>query len=79
MMHSIDQLAAGQEEITREIAKLQEIEQNILSKGSDHPLHLASAPMSKPVLRPSLAPSALTHAKVFNPKSVSWRIVGIRF
>jgi hypothetical protein len=38
MMHGIDQLAAGQEQLTREIAKLQEIEQHVRSKNSDHPL-----------------------------------------
>jgi uncharacterized protein HemX len=58
MMRSIDQLAASQEQITREIAKLQEIEQNVLSKNSDHPLQ----PAPKPV-RPSQAPTVLTHAK----------------
>jgi hypothetical protein len=54
MMRSIDQLAAGQEQITREIAKLREIEQSVQA---------APAPVQKPVLRPSQAPTALTHAK----------------
>jgi hypothetical protein len=63
MMRSIDQLAAGQEQITREIAKLQESEQLVLSKNSDHPLQPAPAPVPKPVRRPSQAPTTLSHAK----------------
>jgi hypothetical protein len=61
LMRSIDKLAASQEQITREIVKLQEIEQNVTSKNSDHSSQTASAP--KPVLRSSQIPAALTPAK----------------
>jgi hypothetical protein len=55
--HSVDQLAAGQEQMTREITKLQAVEQYVLYKNSDTAQRPASAPMFKPVLRPSPAPA----------------------
>jgi hypothetical protein len=61
MMRSIDQVAASQEQMTREILKLQEIEERVLAKSLDHPLQSASA--AKPVWRPSQAPTTLIHAK----------------
>jgi uncharacterized protein HemX len=62
MMRSIDQLASGQEQMTREITKLQEIEQSVLSKSSDQLSQPPASPMRKPVLRPSQAPPGLTPA-----------------
>src|SRR6266849_3756361 len=53
---SIDQLAAGQEQMTCEITKLQAVEQYVLYKNSEPALRPAPAPMSKPFLRPSPAP-----------------------
>lgn len=55
---SVDQLAAGQEQMTREITKLQAVEQYVLYKNSEPAQRPASAPMFKPVLRPSPAPVA---------------------
>jgi len=54
---SIDQLAAGQEQMTCEITKLQAVEQYVLYKNSEPPPRPAPAPVPKPVLRP---PQALT-------------------
>ncbi len=62
MMRSIDQLADGQERMTREITKLQEIGQHVLSKNSDHPPQPSPAPVRKPA-RPSQAPTAITPAR----------------
>jgi hypothetical protein len=53
---SVDQLAAGQEQMTREITKLQAVEQYVLYKNSEPAQRPATAPMFKPVLRPSQAP-----------------------
>jgi hypothetical protein len=58
MMRSIDKLAASQEQITREIVKLREIEQNVLSKNSEPPAQPATPPARKPVPRSSQAPIA---------------------
>ena len=46
MARTVDQLTAGQEQLTREITKVQAIEQYILYKNSE-------PPASKPVARPS--------------------------
>ncbi len=50
---SIDQLAAGQEQMTREITKLREVDQSIRYKNSEPSPRPASA--SAPVLRPASA------------------------
>ncbi len=46
---SVDQLAAGQEQITRDITKLRAAEQDILDKISAPPPRPAAAPARKPV------------------------------
>jgi hypothetical protein len=58
---SIDRLAAGLEQMTHEIAKLQAVEQFVLHKNSESPLHPAPAPTPMP--RPSQAPPVLTPAR----------------
>jgi hypothetical protein len=58
MMHSIDQLAAGQEHMTREITEMQTVERYILDK-----ISTPTAAMAKPALRPSQAPTAVNPAK----------------
>jgi hypothetical protein len=57
MTRSVDQLAAGQEQMTRQITKLQAVEQYVLYKNSEPAWRPAAAPMFKPVLRPSPAPA----------------------
>jgi len=52
--HNVAQLAAGQEQMTREITKLQAVEQYVLYKNAEPPPR-ASAPMRSPVLRSSQA------------------------
>jgi hypothetical protein len=61
--HSIDRLAAGQEETAHEITELQTFEQYILDRISTLPARPAPAAVSKSVLRPSQAPLALAPAK----------------
>jgi hypothetical protein len=56
---SVDQLVAGQEQMTHEIAKLQAVEQYVLYKKSDSPMRPAPAQVPKPVLRPSQTATAL--------------------
>jgi hypothetical protein len=58
MRQSIDQLTAGQQQITREITKLRAAEQEILDKISVPPPRPAAAPAHKPVpvTPPSQAP-----------------------
>jgi hypothetical protein len=58
MMRSIDQLAAGQEHVTREITEMQTIERYILDK-----ISTPTAAMPKPALRPSQAATAVNPAK----------------
>ena len=58
---SIDQLTAGLEQMTHEIAKLQAVEQYVLHKNSESPLYPAPAPTPMP--RPSQAPPVLTPAR----------------
>jgi len=58
---SIDQLTAGLERMTHEIAKLQAVEQYVLHKNSESPPHPAPAPT--PMSRPSQAPPVLTPAR----------------
>jgi TolA-binding protein len=53
IMRNVDQLAAGQEQMAREIAKFQTQDQS----------GLAQASVSKPVPRPAQKPTALTPAK----------------
>ena len=53
---SVDQLTAGLERMTREIAKLQAVEQYVLYKNSEPAQRTAPAPMLKRVLRPPPAP-----------------------
>jgi uncharacterized protein HemX len=55
----IDQLAAGLEQTTREITKLQEIAQS----NSDHLSQPSPVPVRKPALRPSQTPTALAPAR----------------
>ena len=57
------QVAAGQEQMTREITKLQEIAQYALYKNSEPQAQLATPPARKPVPRPPQAPTALTPAR----------------
>lgn len=65
IMRSVDQLTASQEQMTREIAKVQAVEQYVLYKNSDPPARTvpAPAPAPRPVQRPAQAPSALTPGK----------------
>ena len=53
---SVDQLTAGQEQMTREITKLQAVEQYILYKSSEPPPRPAPAQARNPISRPSQAP-----------------------
>jgi hypothetical protein len=53
---SVAQLMAGQEQMTREITKLQAVEQYVLYKNSEPPPRPAPAPARNPVPRPSQAP-----------------------
>jgi hypothetical protein len=63
IMHSVEQLTAGQEQITREVAKLQTVDHNEHYGNLDPPPRPAPAPAPKSVPRPSQAPAALTPAK----------------
>jgi hypothetical protein len=63
LVRSVDQLAAGQEQMTREIAKLQEVDQFVLYKSPGPPTELAPAPVPKPAPRPPQKPAALAPAK----------------
>jgi hypothetical protein len=58
LRQSVDQLAAGQEQIRGDITKLREVEQDILDKISAPPPRPAAAPARKPVplTPPSQAP-----------------------
>jgi len=56
---TVDQLVAGQEQMTHEIAKLQAVEQYVLYKNSDPPQRPAPAQVPKPALRPPQATTAL--------------------
>jgi hypothetical protein len=58
MMRSIDQLAAGQEHMTREITEMQTVERYILDK-----IATPTAAMPKPALRPSQAPTPANPGK----------------
>jgi uncharacterized protein HemX len=58
MMRSIDQLAAGQEHMTREITEMQAVERYILDK-----ISTPTAAMSKPALRSSQTPTPVNPAK----------------
>jgi len=53
---SIDRLAAGQEQTTREISDLQTVEQYILDKISTLPQRSAPMTVSKPILRSTQVP-----------------------
>src|SRR5216684_2284180 len=53
---SVAQLTAGQEQMTREITKLQAVEQYVLYKNSEPSPRPAPAPARNPVPRPSQAP-----------------------
>src|SRR5258707_4855576 len=61
--HNVDQLAACQEQMTREITKLQAVERYVLYKNSDPPPRPAPAQVPKPAPRPSQAPTVFTPAK----------------
>jgi hypothetical protein len=54
---SIDQLTAGLEQMTHEIAKLQAVEQYVLYKNSEPPPRPAAAPARNPAPRPSQVPT----------------------
>jgi hypothetical protein len=56
---SIDQLTAGLEQMTHEIAKLQAVERYVLYKNSDPPPRPAPAQLPKPAPRPSQGPTVL--------------------
>ena len=58
------QLAAGQEQVTRDINKLQAVEQDILDKISAPPLRPVAAPARKPA---PLTPLPLTPAPLTPP------------
>jgi hypothetical protein len=58
MMRNIDQLAAGQEHMTREITEMQTVERYILDKVST-----LATEMPKPALRSSQAPTAVNTGK----------------
>jgi hypothetical protein len=60
---SIDQLTAGLEQMTHEIAKLQAVEQYVLYKNSDPPPRPAPAQVPKPAPRPSQTSIVLTPAR----------------
>jgi hypothetical protein len=60
---SIDQLTAGLEQMTHEVAKLQAVERYVLYKKSDPPPRSVPAQVPKPVPRPSQTPIALTPAR----------------
>ena len=61
IMHSVERLTAGQEQMTREITKLQETEQYILYKNSESPPPPAPARTRAP--RPLQAPATPTPAR----------------
>jgi hypothetical protein len=63
IIHNVEQLTAVQEQITREVAKLQAVGHNDHYGNSDPPMRPAPAPAPKSVPRPSQAPAALTPAK----------------
>jgi hypothetical protein len=63
IMHSVERLTAGQEQMTREIAKLQAVDQVVLHSSPDPSPRLTPAPVTKPALRPSQKPTAPTPAK----------------
>jgi hypothetical protein len=53
--HSVDQLTAGQEQMTSEITKLQAVEQYVLYKNAEPPPRSAPGPARNQVLRSSQA------------------------
>jgi hypothetical protein len=63
IMRSVDQLTAGQEQMAREVTKLQAADQFVLYKSPGPPTELTPAPAPKPAPRPSQRPAALTPAK----------------
>ena len=63
IMHSVERLTAGQEQMTREITKLQETEQYILYKNSESPPPPAPAPARARAPRPLQAPATPTPAR----------------
>lgn len=63
IMHSVDLLTAGHEQMRREIAKFQALDQFVLFKGPDSPPRPAPVPVRKPVLRQSQARTVLTPAR----------------
>jgi hypothetical protein len=63
IMRNVDQLTAGQEQMTRDIAKLQAVDQFVLYKSSGPATELTPAPVPKPAPRSSQKPVALTPAK----------------
>jgi uncharacterized protein HemX len=63
IMRGVDTLTASQEQLTREIAKVQAVEQYVLYKNADPPSRAIPAPTPKPVQRPPQPTTALTPAK----------------
>jgi hypothetical protein len=62
MMRAVEQFTAGQEQMTREITKLQEIEQSNSSRNSEPSARPASASAPKPISRPASASKPLSRA-----------------
>jgi methyl-accepting chemotaxis protein len=63
IMRSVDQVTTGLEQMTREIAKLQAVDQSVAYKSPDTPTGPAPPPVPKPALRQSQKPAALAPAK----------------
>ena len=63
IMRTVDQVTAGQEQMTHEIAKLQAVDQVVLHSSPDPSPRQTPAPVTKPALRQSQKPTALTPAK----------------
>jgi hypothetical protein len=63
IMRSVDLLTTGQDQMTREIAKLQRVDQFVPYKSLDTSTWQAPAPGPKPALQPLQKPAALTPAK----------------
>jgi hypothetical protein len=66
MTRGVDRIAAGQEQMTREITKLQEIEQYVLYKSSEPPPP-APAPVPARSRAPRPSPPPATPAPATNP------------
>jgi methyl-accepting chemotaxis protein len=63
IMRSIDEVTTGLEQLTREIAKVQAVDQSVAYKSPDTPAGPAPPPVPKPALRQSQKPAVLAPAK----------------